>query len=96
MTDPAQPSSTRMLRLPEVLHLTGLKRDAVYKLGAKGEFPRPRKLSERSSAWRSDEVAAWIESRSTVTLPVEAAPVPRPAPPPMAPTPISRARRKSR
>ncbi len=53
----------RMLRLRDVIALTGLQRDTIYRLGNAGKFPRPRKLSERASAWREDEVRAWIESR---------------------------------
>lgn len=60
----------RMLRLPQVIQLTGLGRDSIYRLGNAGQFPRPRKLSERASAWREDEVRAWIESRPFAERPV--------------------------
>jgi prophage regulatory protein len=53
----------RMLRLPQVIQLTGLGRDSIYRLGNTGQFPRPRKISERASAWREDEIQKWIESR---------------------------------
>ena len=59
-------TTPRMLRLPQVITLTGLGRDSIYRLGNAGQFPRPRKLSERASAWREDEVRAWIESRQIV------------------------------
>ncbi|MFC4307607.1 helix-turn-helix transcriptional regulator [Steroidobacter flavus] len=52
-----------MLRLPQVIELTGLGRDSIYRLGNAGLFPRPRKISERASAWREDEIQKWIESR---------------------------------
>lgn len=55
-----------LLRLPEVIRLTGLGRDSIYRLIREGNFPRQRRLSERASAWRSDEVAAWIQSRPPV------------------------------
>lgn len=54
---------SRMLRLPRVIELTGLGRDSIYRLGNAGKFPRPRKLTEHASAWREDEILAWIESR---------------------------------
>lgn len=63
-----QTSTCRMLRLPAVMAMTGLGRDSVYRLARAGEFPKPRKLTERSSAWREDEIAAWIESRPTARL----------------------------
>ena len=52
-----------MLRLPQVIALTGLGRDSIYRLGHNGKFPKPRKISERASAWREDEIQKWIESR---------------------------------
>lgn len=54
---------TRLLRLPAVIAITGMGRDSIYRLAREGRFPKPRKLTERSSAWREDEVRAWIESR---------------------------------
>lgn len=56
-------TTPRMLRLPQVIELTGLGRDSIYRLGNAGQFPRPRKISERASAWREDEIQKWIESR---------------------------------
>lgn len=52
-----------LLRRSEVEQLVGLRRSALYKLMAAGEFPRPVKLSARAVAWRQSEVAAWIEAR---------------------------------
>lgn len=56
----------RLLRLPEVMELTGLGRDSIYKLVRRGLFPAQRKITERASAWRADEVARWVESRPAV------------------------------
>jgi prophage regulatory protein len=56
-------TTPRLLRLRKVIELTGLGRDSIYRFGREGRFPKPRKLTERSSAWREDEVLAWIESR---------------------------------
>jgi prophage regulatory protein len=53
----------RLIRLPEVKHLTGLGRSQVYALAARGEFPAPLKLSKRCSAWRETEVREWITRR---------------------------------
>lgn len=51
-------------RLPAVLEATGLSRSALNRAVKSGAFPQPVKLGERSIAWRSDEVSAWIESRA--------------------------------
>jgi prophage regulatory protein len=56
--------TTRLVRLPEVSRLTGLPPSTIYAMIAKGRFPRGIKLSERSSAWRSDELDQWIEERT--------------------------------
>ena len=57
----------RLIRLPEVIAMTGLGRSAIYKAIA-GEcpqlepFPRPIKLG-RVSVWSLLGVLEWIESR---------------------------------
>lgn len=45
---------------------TGLSRSHIYALAQQGKFPKPTKLSERSSAWVESEVQEWIESRIKV------------------------------
>ena len=56
--------TTRLMRLPEVVRFTGLPRSTIYAMVAKGLFPAPIKLSERTSAWRSDELEQWVEART--------------------------------
>lgn len=56
-------TASRLLRLPAVMEVTGLGRDTIYRYMREGRFPRQRRISDRASAWRSDEIAAWIESR---------------------------------
>jgi len=58
---------TRFLRRPEVSTMTGLSRSSIYAKMDTGAFPKPIKLSERSVAWLSSEVASWIENRVTAT-----------------------------
>lgn len=53
----------RLIRLPEVQRLTGLKRSQLYTLAQRDEFPRPIKLSERCSAWLESAVRDWISDR---------------------------------
>ena len=53
----------RLIRLREVMTKTGLSRSYVYALSQKGQFPKPVKLSERSSAWIESEVQDWIDER---------------------------------
>lgn len=54
----------KLLRLPEVIELTNLKRSSIYELMAKGEFPRPVKITgARLNTWLADEIAEYIEGR---------------------------------
>jgi prophage regulatory protein len=59
----------RLLRLPEVMEITGLRRDTIYRHIREGRFPRQRRISQRASGWREDEVRAWVDSRPTVEPP---------------------------
>ena len=52
-----------MLRLPDVLQWLGVSRATLYRWIAASEFPRPVKLSLRTSAWPRRAVAAWLAQR---------------------------------
>lgn len=58
---PGSTPTVRLLRVDDVVALTGMRRSTVYLRVSQGTFPRPRQLSRQSVAWRSDEVQAWIE-----------------------------------
>lgn len=55
--------SVHLLRLPAVQAQTGLSRASLYNLIRQGEFPAPIKLTSRSCAWPSNEIAEWIRAR---------------------------------
>jgi prophage regulatory protein len=53
-----------ILRLPEVMRITGLAKPTVYRAIKRGEFPKQRKLvGARASGWLASEVQEWINSR---------------------------------
>lgn len=52
-----------LLRLPDVMRITGLARSTIYKLIATRQFPGPLKLSRRAVAWTSTDIQKWITSR---------------------------------
>jgi prophage regulatory protein len=52
----------RLLRLPEVIEITGLGRDTIYRYIREGRFPRQRRISERASGWRERD---WCMGRFT-------------------------------
>ena len=57
------PSELRILRLREVLMITGLSRSSLYRMIAAGKFPTPVQIGLRAVGWREEEVRAWVESR---------------------------------
>lgn len=68
MDTPCQTPSVSLLRLPAIMAKTTFSETSIYRLMKTGEFPKPLKLGERAVAWRSDEVDAWIESRTRSTV----------------------------
>ncbi|WP_348944007.1 AlpA family transcriptional regulator [Chitinibacter sp. FCG-7] len=62
--NPNFPSMAQLLRRPVVEQMTGLSRTHIYRMMAAGEFPQSVSIGARAVAWRSDEVSAWIESRT--------------------------------
>jgi len=57
----------RILRLPEVLAMTGLSRTTVYQYMKDGEFPKQVQLTKRSVGWRLKEIQAFLDSRLMVS-----------------------------
>ena len=53
----------KLIRLAEVLELTGLSRSTVYKLKALGPFPQPVKIGPHAVRWYCDEVVLYINTR---------------------------------
>lgn len=57
----------RLLKLKELLVITGLSRASIYRLEHLGKFPKRVRLSERAVAWHEEDVQQWIDSRERVT-----------------------------
>jgi prophage regulatory protein len=55
--------SDRLLRLPEVQRLTGLRRSALYEQMLRGAFPRSVKTGRRAAGWSEAAVQSWIADR---------------------------------
>lgn len=51
----------RLIRLPDVMSITGLKRSTIYFKMKKGNFPNNIPIGERSVAWVEGEVINWID-----------------------------------
>jgi prophage regulatory protein len=55
----------RLLRLPEVEQITGLKKTQIFDAVQRGVFPKPVKILEtgRAIAWLEDEIVEHVRSR---------------------------------
>lgn len=60
----ADPNPTEIVRIADVLELTGLRRTMLYDLIGKGRFPAQVNLGARAVGWYKREVLEWICSRS--------------------------------
>ena len=64
-TTPAPTPAERLLRLPEVEGLVGLRKSKLYDLVKQGQFPAPVKLGPRSVRWRASAILKWIAGLKT-------------------------------
>jgi len=55
------PSHGRIIRIREVIAMTGLSRSSIYAAIKQGTFPAQLKLSTRSSGWLESEIIEWRE-----------------------------------
>jgi prophage regulatory protein len=55
----------RLLKLPEVIQVTGLSKSGIARKEKAGEFPRRIKLGARSVAWSETEINAWVQAIKT-------------------------------
>ena len=52
--------SKRLLRLPEVKHLTGLSKSTIYARISEDTFPRQIPLGSRTVVWLENDIQNWI------------------------------------
>jgi len=56
----------RMLRIQQVIRLTGLSRTTIWRLEKKGDFVRRVRLAPNSVGWHEEQILEWIKSRPLV------------------------------
>lgn len=59
-------SIDRFLRLDEVLHITGLGRNTVYRRIREGTFPKQIRIGPNSVAWRKSAITKWMSDLSPI------------------------------
>lgn len=60
---PSRQGPIRLLRLPQVMEMTGLRKTKIYELHAEGAFPRRVRITAHSVGWVEAEVQAWLARR---------------------------------
>lgn len=53
--------SDKIMRLPEVIKMTGLSRSTIYLRMSKGHFPRSISLGERAVGWLETDIERWLD-----------------------------------
>lgn len=53
----------RLLRLPDVEQICGLKKSSVYVLMRRGDFPACVQITARCVAWSEAAVLQWVQDR---------------------------------
>jgi prophage regulatory protein len=56
-------NNSRVLRLPQVMELTGLSRSSIYAGISQGNFPVPVRLGARAVGWRQEAIEQWLAER---------------------------------
>ena len=57
----------KLLNREQVAEAVGLSVPSLYRLMAKGHFPRPLKIGLRAVRWRESDIREFIESRPVAT-----------------------------
>lgn len=55
------PADDTMLRVPDVVRLTGISHTTIKRMQADGRLPKAMRLGERAKGWPAREIKAWIE-----------------------------------
>lgn len=55
-----EPQDDTMLRMGEVVRLTGISDSTIKRMVIDGRFPTPMRLSPRRIGWKAGEVKSWI------------------------------------
>jgi prophage regulatory protein len=56
-------SSIKLLRISDVANKTTLAKSTIWLKMARGEFPKPSKLSAAINVWKESDIDAWIEGK---------------------------------
>lgn len=55
---------SKILKLPDVMGITGLSRSSIYSFVRQGSFPSPVPLGSRAVGWIAAEIEHWLNERA--------------------------------
>lgn len=64
-TPPAQLPATGFIRIAQLVLLIPFSKASIWRKIQKNQFPKPVRLSENMTAWRCEDIRAWIEARAS-------------------------------
>ncbi|NVN97431.1 AlpA family phage regulatory protein [Candidatus Nomurabacteria bacterium] len=67
MNDSQFQTRERILRIKQVVSLTGLSRTTIWRLERKEIFPSRKRLSESAIGYLQSEIESWISNCQTIT-----------------------------
>jgi prophage regulatory protein len=67
----------KLLRIQEVIRVTGLSRMTIYRYEKSGEFPKRRRIGKNSVRWLDQDIETWMTSRPVATTETRNATQPR-------------------
>ena len=53
----------RLLRLPDVSAIVGIRKSSIYALMKEGKFPKCIYITSKTVAWPESAVLAWVDDR---------------------------------
>jgi prophage regulatory protein len=56
----------KMLRLDEVVKMTGLSRSSIYRYESSSEFPKRRRVGPNAVRWLDTDIEEWMQSRPAI------------------------------
>lgn len=54
--------ASRIVRMAEVVRLTGKSRATIYRDIRDGRFPPPNKIGKNAVGWKESEIRAWLDN----------------------------------
>ena len=58
--------TTRIIKIEEVQHLTGLSKSSIRRLQDSNDFPKRIQVTEKCVGWLLEDIEEWINTRPKI------------------------------